>query len=368
MTIRTEIRDCREGRIGLITLDAPQSLNALSEAMINEMQATLDQWADDPSICLVLLWGNGERGFCAGGDIRELYSALDGPDGHQHAVRYFTAEYRLDYSLHIFPKPVVCWAHGATMGGGLGLLSASRYRLLSPSAQLAMPEISIGLFPDVGAGYFLNRLPEGIGLFIGLTGARLNQTDSLRIGLGDMAVADERPDALLASLLDTRWTGQTAADDNRLYRLLNQFSRDQGVRLPESHLADHEQRIARLCRGESLPEVLHKLTHESVDDPWWQAAIRNVTEGCPTTAWLVWEQMLRARQFSLKEIFRMELTMAVRCCEGKELKEGIRARLIDRDQSPQWDYDSIEAVPAEHIEHYFTAPWSAADDPFLDLD
>ncbi|WP_111497024.1 enoyl-CoA hydratase/isomerase family protein [Marinobacter bohaiensis] len=367
MSIRTEVRPCTEGQIGLITLDAPRSLNALSEPMIRQMQATLDQWAQDPSVCLVLISGEGDKGFCAGGDIRQLHQAIDAGQGDSHAIQYFAAEYRLDYTLHRYPKPLVCWAHGLTLGGGLGLLAGSRYRLVSPSAQLAMPEISIGLFPDVGAGYFLNRLPEGIGLFLGLTGARLNQSDALRIGLADLAVADEKPDALIQRIVDTRWTGDRAADDNRLYRLLNRFAVEQAPTLPDSHLADHEQRIAQLCRGESLPEVVHKLTGEDAEDDWWQTAIANLEKGCPTTAWLVWEQLRRARQLSLKEIFRMELVMAVRCCAEGDLREGIRARVIDKDQNPQWQFGRVDAVPVEHVERHFTAPWLPADDPLGDL-
>lgn len=363
MSIRTETRACREGKVGLIKLDAPHRLNALSEHMIIGMQAALDEWAIDPDVCLILLWGEGDRGFCAGADILELHQAITGKDGDLKAIHYFSAEYRLDYTLHTYAKPIVCWAQGATMGGGLGLLAGSRYRVITPSAQLAMPEISIGLFPDVGAGHFLNRLPEGIGLFLGLTGARLNQADSMRIGLADLAVADENPDALLERIVDTRWAGDVAADDNRLYRLLNQFAQDQAHVLPESKLAAHEQRIPPLCRGESLPAVVDQLLAESNDDPWWQTAIGNLREGCPTSAWLVWEQMRKARQLSLKEIFRMELIMAVRCCAGPDLREGIRARLIDKDNAPKWQFASVDDVTESHVDIHFMPPWMPADDP-----
>ena len=271
MTIHAETIACMEGSAGLITLDSPRSLNALSEDMIIAMQRHLDAWAEDPDICLVILQGAGERAFCAGGDIRQLYDVLGTDQSEAEATRYFNAEYRLDYTLHTYRKPLICWAHGVVMGGGLGLLAASRYRLLTPSAQLAMPEISIGLFPDVGAGYFLNRLPEGMGLFLGLTGARLNQIDSLR-------------------------------------------------------------------------------------------------SGCPTSAGLVFEQLKHARQLSLKEIFRTELAMAVNCCAGKDLKEGIRARLIDKDQQPKWQYSSVEELSADDVSRYFTPPWPTTDNPLADLD
>lgn len=368
MTIRAETIACLEGSAGLITLDSPRSLNALSEDMIITMQATLDAWAEDPEICLVILQGAGDRAFCAGGNIRELYNVLGTDQAEAEATRYFSTEYRLDYTLHTYRKPLICWAHGVVMGGGLGLLAASRYRLVTPSAQLAMPEISIGLFPDVGAGYFLNRLPEGMGLFLGLTGARLNQNDSLRIGLADMTVPEDGFEALVEHIRESRWRGEVAADDNRLYRLLNQFSNEHQTQPLNSELAEHEQTIATLCRGESLPDIVRDLLARETDSGWWQTAANNLRSGCPTSAWLVFEQLRHARQLSLKEIFRSELAMAVNCCNGKDLKEGIRARLIDKDQQPQWQHSSVEVLTADDVARYFIAPWAAAEDPLADLD
>ncbi len=368
MTIHAETIACMEGSAGLITLDSPRSLNALSEDMIIAMQRHLDAWAEDPDICLVILQGAGERAFCAGGDIRQLYDVLGTDQSEAEATRYFNAEYRLDYTLHTYRKPLICWAHGVVMGGGLGLLAASRYRLLTPSAQLAMPEISIGLFPDVGAGYFLNRLPEGMGLFLGLTGARLNQIDSLRIGLADMTVPEDGFDALIQRIRDSRWRGEVAADDNRLYRLLNQFSNEHQTPHLKSELADHEQFIATICRGESLPDIVRDLLGRDSESSWWQTAINNLRSGCPTSAWLVFEQLKHARQLSLKEIFRTELAMAVNCCAGKDLKEGIRARLIDKDQQPKWQYSSVEELSADDVARYFTPPWPPTDNPLADLD
>ncbi len=367
MPIQIEERACAEGQLGIITLDAPASINALSETMIEQMQAALDRWAEDPGVCLVMLQGSGERGFCAGGNIRELYDALTGDGDPAAPVRFFSKEYRLDYTLHRFPKPVLAWAHGVVMGGGLGLLSGCRYRLVTPDLTMAMPEISIGLFPDVGASWFLNRLPEGLGLFLGLTGARLNASDALRVGLADLPVYPQQREALIDTITATRWSGEVATDDNRLYRLLNQLDAPPHHSLPASNLANHEQTIARLCRDGDLVAITDRLLAEPARDSWWQGCIDNLRNGCPMTAWLVHEQLERGRQLSLKDVFRMELVMASRCAQQGDLVEGIRARLIDKDQNPQWRHRHIGEVSADEVENHFNPAWSEQDDPLIAL-
>lgn len=363
MPIQVQELDCQEGAIGLITLDAPQTLNALSEDMLDGIQATLDNWAEDPRINLVVLTGNGDRGFCAGSNIRNLYEALTGGDDPEAPARLLTKEYRLDYNLHCYPKPLVGIGHGIVMGGGLGLLSGCRYRLVTPDLVMAMPEISIGLFPDAGASWFLNRLPGRLGLFLGLTGARLNVSDALRIGLADMAIRIEDRDALLEELQTQRWTGKASADDNRLYRLLNRWQSPNYRALPASELAKSEQTISRLIAGDDLPAIVQRLTSADVDSDWWRTAINNLNTGCPVTAWLVWNQLKRAQQMSLKDIFRMELAMAITCTRRPDLPEGIRARMIDKDQSPRWSFASIADVPMEVVDEHFDYPWGDGPDP-----
>lgn len=362
MSVEVQEIPCREGHLGLLTLNAPDTLNALTEPMVEQAQAALDRWATDRRICLVLLQGAGDRAFCAGGNIRQLYQGLACGDTDA-AARFFTREYRLDYSLHRYPKPVLGIGHGIVMGGGLGLLSACRYRLITPDVTLAMPEIAIGLFPDVGASWFLNRLPGRLGLFMGLTGARLNVSDALRVGLADLALLPEDRPALLDALREQRWTGDAAADDNRLFRLLNQMHAPDYRALPDSHLERHEQAIARLSAGTELPEIVEHLLASAPDSDWWQDCIDTLRAGCPVTAWLVWSQLKKAQQMSLKAIFRMELAMALTCCRRPDLPEGIRARLIDRDQAPVWSYASVAEVPTEVVAAHFVPEWDDQTDP-----
>lgn len=363
MSIEAQELPCREGFLGLLTLNHPGTLNALSEAMVEQAQDTLDRWANDDRICLVILQGAGDRAFCAGGNIRLLYDAMTGHGDQQAPARFFTREYRLDYTLHRFPKPVVGIGHGVVMGGGLGLLSACRYRLVTPDLTLAMPEISIGLFPDVGASWFLNRLPGRLGLFMGLTGARLNITDTLRVGLADTALLPEDRDTLLTRLQEQRWTGEAAADDNRLFRLLDQMPAPDYRALPQSNLEQHEQTIARLSAGEELPAVVDQLLGSDLDSDWWNACIGNLRGGCPVSAWLVWTQLKKAQQMSLKDVFRMELAMALECSRRPDLPEGIRARMVDRDQNPAWSYATVAEVPETVVAAHFEPEWDDETDP-----
>lgn len=363
MPIEVKELPCREGKIGQITLNSPATLNALSGEMIDEMQNTLEGWAESPEICLVILKGAGDKAFCAGGDIRQLYESLSEEGRAGEAADFFVREYRLDYTVHQFPKPVITIAHGAVMGGGLGLLTASRYRLVLPDITMAMPEITIGLFPDVGASWFLNRLPGRLGLFMGLTGARLNVSDVMRVGLADMALLPEQADDLVARLQEESWSGETAVDDNRLFRLVKQLEHPDYRALPDSQLAKHEQAIARLSAGDHLPDIVDQLLQADIDTDWWKASMDNLRGGCPVTAWLVWNQLKKGQQMSLKDIFRMELTMATRCTQRPDLREGIRARLIDRDQSPQWSFASVAEVPEEVIESHFQPELDDSNDP-----
>lgn len=363
MFVEVQELPCREGHIGVLTLNNPATLNALSEAMIITIRNSLSQWAEDDRICVVLMRGAGNRSFCAGGNIRDLYLSLTGADDPEAAFSVFRHEYELDYTLHRYPKPVVGLGHGIIMGGGLGLFSACRYRLLTPDAALAMPEASIGLFPDVGASWFLNRLPGRLGLFMGLTGARLNVTDALRVGLADMALPAEGPKTLLEQLQHERWSGHSAADDNRLFRLLNQLENPDYRSLPASHLEQHERDIARLCAGTSLPEIVSQLKTSSIDSEWWRACVATLKAGCPVSAWLIWNQLQKAQQMSLKDVFRMELAMVWECVRRPDLTEGIRARLIDKDQNPQWSFSQLEEVPEAVIEAHFLPVWNDETDP-----
>ncbi|WP_334167975.1 enoyl-CoA hydratase/isomerase family protein, partial [Achromobacter mucicolens] len=177
-------------RFGIATLNAPQTLNGLSLEMVDLLADRLDAWARDPGVALVVLQGAGDKAFCAGGDLHGLYRSMTENTGkpswsNTYARTFFEREYRLDYRIHTYPKPVLCWGHGIVMGGGIGLMMGASHRVVSETSRLAMPEVSIGLFPDVGGSWLLNRMPGRSGVFLALTGAQLNTSDAFFAGLAD---------------------------------------------------------------------------------------------------------------------------------------------------------------------------------------
>ena len=363
MSIDVQELPCQEGHIGLLTLDSPKTLNALTEEMVNKAQTALDGWAEDSRICLVVLRGSGDRAFCAGANLRALYDGLTGSGDTEAPGRFFTSEYRLDYTLHRYPKPVLALGHGVIMGGGMGLLAGCRYRVVTPDATLAMPEITIGLFPDAGSSWFLNRLPGRIGLFMGLTGARLNVSDAMRVGLADIILQPEQLNTLLDDLQSQRWSGEAVADDNQLFRMLTDQEAVDYRSLPEGHLEKHEQTIAKLATGDDLPAIVNNLLGHESNDPWWQNCVENLANGCPITPWLLWHQLGKGQQMSLKDMFRMELAIAMECTRRRDFAEGIRALMVDKDRSPVWSFTSVGDVPEGIIERHFQPVWDDTNDP-----
>ena len=234
---------------GRATLNAPAVLNALSLAMIDLLDPRLAAWADDPEIAGVVLDATGDRAFCAGGDVVRVARAIRAAEPGQapaEASDFFEREYRLDYRIHTYPKPILCWGHGIVMGGGIGLLAGASHRVATPRTRLAMPEIGIGLFPDVGGSWLLPRMPGRSGLFLALTGAPLNASDARLAGLADVVLPHESLPGVLDAISAERWQGEREADAARLSHLLDRFATDD---LPASNLLAHLDRIDAVDRA-----------------------------------------------------------------------------------------------------------------------
>jgi enoyl-CoA hydratase/carnithine racemase len=353
-------------RIGVASLDAEKSLNALSLPMINALRDQMDVWAKDPQVVCVLMRGNGAKAFCAGGEVRSLVEACRAHPGEVPplAAHFFAAEYRLDFKLHTYPKPLICWGHGYVLGGGMGLLQGASIRIVTPSSRLAMPEISIGLYPDVGASWFLSRLPGKLGLFLGLTGAHMNGRDAIDLDLADRFLLDEQQEELIEGLLQLNWQEQTPMQLNSLLKALQQ---EAVAQLPEAQWLPRRQRIDELldvsdvsCAWKAI-----SLQRDSADLLLNRAA-KTMSEGSPLTAHLVWEQIARARHLSLAQVFQMEYTMSLNCCRHPEFSEGVRARLIDKDQKPHWHWPDINNVPDAVVLAHFHKVWEGRH-PLADL-
>lgn len=358
--------ETRCGRvIARATLNAPKSLNALSLEMIQLLSEKLDAWEQRSDVVAIWLDGAGGKALCAGGDIVQMHKSMvkhAGEGRNPFTEEYFAAEYVLDYRLHTSAIPVIVFGDGIVMGGGMGLLQGADFRLVTPRSRMAMPEITIGLFPDVGGSWFLNRLPGRVGLFLGLTGVHINGREAVEIGMADRMV-DADADSLLDALAEQDFADDEAKNRAVIYRLFKQQAADMSD-LPHP-LIDHLPLINRLCDGESIAVVTEQLLNVKERDRWLDKALGNLERGCPQTAHLVWEQLDRSTYYDLAEVFRMEWCLAVQCSLHGDFREGVRALLIDKDGKPGFRHRDVASVPKDYIDGFFRCP--APKHPLADL-
>ena len=354
---------------GRATLNAPASLNALSLSMIDRLAPQLDAWARDPRIAGVVLDAVGDKAFCAGGDVVGLYRSIRESSPGQvpaMAADFFEREYRLDHAIHNYPKPLLCWGNGIVMGGGIGLYAGASHRVATPKTRLAMPEISIGLYPDVGGSWFLARMPGEIGLFLALTGASLNAADAQYAGLADAILPHDALGAVLERIAAASWHGQDARaqDDRQLSQLLA------GLQVAEplsSPLKRNTGLIEDLLHGRPLERIAPRLAALAAhDDPWLAQAAQGFVRGSPTSARLALEMQRRAKGATLADVFRLEYQASVGCCMQHDFAEGVRALLIDKDKSPRWQPATLEEVGPELIEEHLRPRYTGAH-PLADL-
>ncbi|NLO79839.1 MAG: enoyl-CoA hydratase/isomerase family protein [Xanthomonadaceae bacterium] len=356
-------------RVGFARLNAEKSLNALSQAMIDLLRPRLAQWAEDDDIACVVLLGSGERAFCAGGDVVSLYHAMKANPGGPvaPAERFFETEYRLDYQIHTYPKPMLCWGDGIVMGGGLGLMSGCSHRVVTERSRIAMPEGVIGFFPDVAGTWFLTRMPGRTGLFLGLTGAHMNAGDALYLGLADFCIGAAQRDAVFVGLTEIAWSGDAELDRQQLSLLLRRLAAASGDLLPESNVARHRALIDRVTDYTSVEGMLAALRSERSDDKWIVAALESLERSSPTASKVFVEQYRRGRHLSLKEVFMLELNMAVQFTRRHDFAEGVRALLVDKDRNPRWRPSRLEDVSAADVAAHFEPPAGFDPSPLADL-
>lgn len=336
---------------GRATLNTPHNLNALSLPMIDRLDPQLRAWEQDADVIGVVLDAVGDRAFCAGGDVVAVCHAIRAAGPGQVAPlaeAFFEREYRLDYLMHTFPKPILCWGHGFVMGGGIGLLAAASHRVVTPTTRLAMPEIGIGLFPDVGGSWFLPRMPGRTGLFLALTAAPLTGSDARLAGLADFVLPHESLSGVLDALAAERWQGECQADSAQLSHLLERFGADN---LLPSNLLAHLSQIDEVIGHDRLEDIASRLSAlAGSDDVWLARAGAAFMRGSPTSASLSFELQRRARRMSLAEVFRLEYQAAVGCSAHHDFAEGVRALLVDKDKNPQWQPATLGEVGPELIE------------------
>ena len=360
--VSTEIRV----HVGFITLNRPAALNALSLGMIRSITQTLKSWQQDDAVGAVAMRGVSKTGpfgaFCAGGDIRFFHQAALAGDAALED--FFTEEYALNHLVHHYPKPTIAFMDGIVMGGGMGLAQGMSMRLVTEQTKMAMPETQIGLFPDVGGGYFLSRCPGHIGEWLGLTGELVAPNDAVAFGLADAVVESQTMPKVWEAL------GQLSNPDKAAIQKLI-YSNSAASK---NHLARARGLIDPIFSKNSVSDIVAALQADS--SAWAQETLTRLRHKSPLMLHVTLEQIRRARSMTLADDLRMERDLVHHCFNPKHLGktpaqsetvEGIRAQAIDKDRTPHWSPASIEDVSAEMVEPFFVSPWALIAHPLRAL-
>lgn len=358
------------GQVGLLTLNRPQALNALSLAMIRTLTQQLLAWRDDASVKAVAIRGASKTGpfgvFCAGGDIRYFHQvALQG--GHELEV-YFAEEYRLNHLIHNYPKPYIAFMDGVVMGGGMGISQGAQVRIVTERTKMAMPETNIGLFPDVGGGYFLSRCPGHIGEWLALTGETIGAGDALEFGLADACFTAAKLPSAWQALGTLRFDRSDAAD--AIEQWLTMFS----VATP-AVLTRATVKIDQYFSLGTVPEIVQAL--EADPSPWAQHTAAMLRRRSPLMLHISLAQVRQARDLTLPDDLRMAYDLMHHCFNPthlgrtsvqSEAVEGIRALAIDKDFAPRWQPARLEEVTPAMVAPFFANPWGEKAHPLRDLE
>ena len=350
------------GRLGCITLNRPKALNALSLEMVRALTHVLVTWQENPEILAVVVRGQGKEGpfgsFCAGGDIRFFHQAAWA--GDSALADFFTEEYALNHLIHTYQKPYIAFMDGIVMGGGMGISQGASLRLVTERTKMAMPETNIGLFPDVGGGYFLSRCPGSVGEYLGLTGHMMDAAQALAAHLADGFIESGRLANIWQTLISTPFETGAAVE----HWLRSQFGRIEVPQFPARTQID-----AVFCLS-SMQAIIERL--EGQGDTWSQATAQTLRHRSPLMLHVVLAQIRRARQMGLADDLRMERDLVHHCFHlrataASETVEGIRALAVDKDHRPKWQPARIELVDSAEVQAFFTSPWKASEHPLAAL-
>ena len=333
--------------IGHLTLNRPAGLNAITLDMVRQLAAHLQAWADDPEVYAVVLRGAGEKAFCAGGDIRSLYDSFkQGDTLHQD---FFVEEYALDLAIHHYRKPVMALMDGFVLGGGMGLVQGADLRVVTERSRLAMPEVAIGYFPDVGGSYFLSRIAGELGTYLGVTGVQIRAADALYCGLADWYIDSAKLVELDQKLDGLHW------HDSPLKDLQGALAKLAVQQLPDAPLAALRPAIDHFFGLPDVPSIVEQLQQVTVADSHdWALTTANLMQTRSPLAMAVTLEMLRrGRHLPLEHCFALELHLDRQWFERGDLIEGVRALIIDKDKTPKWNPPTLHALDASHVESFF---------------
>ncbi len=361
MEMHGEVLAQVRGQVGLITLNRPKALNALSLGMVRDLMTVLLAWQQDPAVLAVAIRGSNKEGpfgaFCAGGDIRFLHQA--GSTGNPEIEDFFTEEYALNHLIHNYTKPYIAFMDGIVMGGGMGISQGASLRLVTERTKMAMPETAIGLFPDVGGGYFLSRCPGHVGEWLALTGDTIGAGDAIAFGLADGCLPLDAQATVWEALGAQTFADGAAVQAFVAAKMIASDAQLKGVR------GDIDQYFSL----SGVPAIVAAL--EAADSEWARATAATLRKRSPLMLHVVLEQIRRARGMDLASDLRMERDMVRHCFflrpGASETVEGIRALAVDKDHSPRWNPARIEDVSPELVASFFVSPWPAHAHPLAAL-
>jgi len=342
-------------RIGRARLNRIKQLNGINLDMVRLLSQHLRRWRSDTSVAAVVLQAEGDKGFSAGGDVAEVirHVRAGGDQRFVYGDAFFEEEYLLDRLIHQYGKPLIVFSHGVNMGGGMGLSMGASHRIIAEDAKVAMPEIHIGLFPDVGGGFFLNRTPPGVGRIMALTGLVLNESDALWIGLFDAFIPKGKWDHALDQLSQLPFSADWQHDQGLVTRWMLEWDESVNEALPSCMLSHYAKALRWIGLQPTTELVLQTLQRAAQDDPWFESPCQALGRGSPTAALVTDRYLKMAYRRSLSEVLELDWVLARKFLRGQDFCEGVRALLIDKDRKPNWQYKHFAEVPAFHVSAHF---------------
>ncbi len=344
MVVTSEVKN----GIGWLTINRPKVLNAINAEVVEHLTNALEDWQDDADILFVCLSGAGEKGFCAGGDMRKFYD-LAAEDVAPYAEQFFATEYRLDALIHNYAKPIVAYMNGIVMGGGVGLSVGASHRIVTETTKWAMPEMNIGFFPDVGASFFLNQMPEYIGRYLALTAKVIKANDAIYSGVADYAINSCEWQIIKEKLLTQTWSQPSIHQNLDAF-----FDSHSTISVEISELQTHQEQITHHFQYDTIEEIVASLESKAANgDEWSTLTLKTLLAKSPTSLKVTLQQLIKGADKSLSECLAMEKNMAIHFMNNPDFYEGVRAVLVDKDGSPKWHPDQLAALTKADIEHYF---------------
>ncbi len=336
----------KEGSSGQIILNRPDKLNSLNHDMILAIDEKLKEWAEDSEILTVVMYGSGDRGFCAGGDMRVYYDNKE--RAHEIARDFFSSEYEMDQLLINYPKPLIAWLDGIVMGGGVGISYGADFRLVTEKTKWSMPEVNIGFYPDVGGSWFLNKISREMGLYISLMASFLKAADVIWLGLAEMQIDRQAFEGILKEISKVQGQSQEAIKEE-IGQILKTHIQEPGL----SYLEEHEAEIKKYFSGDSMEAILASLEEgKNEGHEWASTTLKELRKKSLLSQYVIFEQLKRAKDMTLAQCFEMELIMSINFMDNPDFFEGLRSVLVDKDE-PNWTYKNPEDISKELVASFF---------------